>query len=287
MNARLQLDTYRSQGSPPVSREEAESLWESKRIVDATIHPMTGEKIPLPFRMSAFVPMNVLITAGLLMPNPSINSVLFWQFVNQSYNIALNHSNRNASNELSNDVILKTYGAAVTISCGVAVGLGLFVNKSRFIPGSIRPLLARLVPFTAVSTAGIANVFLMRGNEAKEGIALRDEAGRELYGKSPAAGFKALEQTALSRVIIALPILTLPPLIMNAAEKSLLVRYPRLRIPLNLGIITTMLWAALPATLALFPQISSIPAKKLEPRFQGMKDPEGKTIETFYYNRGL
>ena len=31
-------------------------LWEAKYLVDATVHPDTGEPILLPFRMSCFVP---------------------------------------------------------------------------------------------------------------------------------------------------------------------------------------------------------------------------------------
>jgi hypothetical protein len=69
----------------------------------------------------------------MLTPNPSIWSVIFWQWINQSYNIGVNHANRNASNSLSNETIAKTYISAVIISCSVAVGLGKFAqNATRF-----------------------------------------------------------------------------------------------------------------------------------------------------------
>jgi len=42
--------------------------------VNAIIHPTTGEKIFAPFRMSAFVPANVLIAAGLLIPGAGVRS---------------------------------------------------------------------------------------------------------------------------------------------------------------------------------------------------------------------
>lgn len=46
----------------------------------------TGEAVPLPFRLSAFVPTNLLIVGGMLMPNPTLKSVIFWQWANQSLN---------------------------------------------------------------------------------------------------------------------------------------------------------------------------------------------------------
>lgn len=36
------------------------------------MHPDTGEKVPLPFRVSAFAPSNIILTLGLLTPNPSV-----------------------------------------------------------------------------------------------------------------------------------------------------------------------------------------------------------------------
>jgi hypothetical protein len=41
-------------------------------VVDSTIHPDTGEAVFLPFRMSCFVPTNMVLVAGMLLPNPSV-----------------------------------------------------------------------------------------------------------------------------------------------------------------------------------------------------------------------
>lgn len=44
----------------------------SMSVVDSTIHPDTGEPVFLPFRMSCFVPTNMILVAGMLLPNPSV-----------------------------------------------------------------------------------------------------------------------------------------------------------------------------------------------------------------------
>ena len=46
-------------------------LWEAKRVKDAVIHPVTGEEMFLPGRMSAFVPVNTIPTAGMVRPADS------------------------------------------------------------------------------------------------------------------------------------------------------------------------------------------------------------------------
>ena len=57
-------------------------MWEAKRIKDAAIHPVTGEKMFLPGRMSAFVPMNTIPTAGMLLAG-SPAAIVFWQVTGQ------------------------------------------------------------------------------------------------------------------------------------------------------------------------------------------------------------
>eukprot|EP01114_Cavostelium_apophysatum_P014078 TRINITY_DN3556_c0_g1_i1.p1 TRINITY_DN3556_c0_g1~~TRINITY_DN3556_c0_g1_i1.p1 ORF type:complete len:350 (-),score=42.55 TRINITY_DN3556_c0_g1_i1:9-1013(-) len=281
------LDEYKKRGSPPVTEQEAENLWDAKKLRDAIVHPDTGKQIPLPVRFSFFVPSNVLITAGMLLPNPSIASVVFWQWINQSYNIALNHANRNASNEMSTETIAKTYASAVAISCGVAVGLGQAAKRVTGISPAARSILLKSVPFVAVSTAGVANVFMMRWNEAKEGISVRDAEGNDL-GKSKQAGFNALTQVATSRVLTALPVLTFPQIIMSGLERTSFVkRYPVVVTPLNLAVIAGILWTALPVAIAAFPQKVAISPQKLEPQFHNLKDKNGKPIEVVYYNKGL
>jgi hypothetical protein len=56
------------------------------------------------------------------------------------------------------------------------------------------------VPYTAVSSASIANVFLMRGNEIRQGIEVKDKDDN-VVGKSKIAGKQAVTKVAISRAV--------------------------------------------------------------------------------------
>lgn len=55
-----------------------------------------------------------------------------------------------------------------------------------------------------MACAGAANVYLMRFKETRTGIAIKDVEGNEL-GVSKKAGTKAVNLTALTRVILPTP----------------------------------------------------------------------------------
>ena len=48
-----------------------------------------------------------------------------------------------------------------------------------------------------------------------------------------------------------------------------------------------MLSTALPLAIAVFPQVSEIKARSLEPEFHDLRDDNGEIIDTLYYNKGL
>lgn len=66
------------------------TLWEARRIVDAALHPDTGEVIPRPFRMSGYVPYNGPICVAMI-ASTSTAPLLFWSWVNQSQNALVNY----------------------------------------------------------------------------------------------------------------------------------------------------------------------------------------------------
>ncbi|KAK4694300.1 sideroflexin-5, partial [Lecanoromycetidae sp. Uapishka_2] len=238
-------------------------LWQAKKIVDSTLHPGT----------------------------------LLWQITNQSLNVAINSANANKSTPLSTSTMVQSYLLAVSASCSVALGLNATVPRLKRLSPAAKTTLTRLVPFAAVASAGALNVFLMRGEEMRQGIdvfptlseeekAQKEKDGTEAnsLGKSKKAATLAVGETALSRVLNSTPIMVLPPLILvRLQETNWLKARPRMTLPVNLGLILTTSIFALPLALAAFPQRQAVQARSLEERFWDKGGKDGK-IE---FNRGI
>ncbi|KAI9337374.1 Tricarboxylate/iron carrier [Zopfochytrium polystomum] len=265
----------------------ADALWRAKVRVDATIHPDTGEKVLLPFRMASFVPTNALVVAGMLMSRPIAVNIVAWQWVNQTVNVAFNYANANKTTKMDFSETAVAYATAVASSCTIAIGLNEWVKRLKGLSPMSMSILNKCVPFTAVAAAGTLNVFLMRRKEMTDGIAVMDSEGK-IVGKSAVAGYTAISQVAISRVATAFPAVFLPGLVMTQLERTAVMqRNPRLALPANLVTISLSLLGALPCAIALFPQVAAVPATSLEPRFHNLVDSGGAPVKELYFNRGL
>ncbi|MCO5603533.1 hypothetical protein L7F22_057684 [Adiantum nelumboides] len=132
--------------------------------------------------MSAFVPTNLLVLAGMLRPDPTLASVIFWQWINQSLNVAVNYSNANKSVPMDMKEVGQAYGAATASAVGIAVGLTRLVPRMTMLSVGARGVLSRLVPFFSVASAGCVNVSFMRWKEIRDGVSVfrRDLNGEKV-----------------------------------------------------------------------------------------------------------
>jgi hypothetical protein len=222
---------------------------------------------------------------------------LGWQIANQSLNVAINFSNANKTTPLATSTIVKSYFLAVGASCGVALGLNAIVPRLKSLSPNAKMIAGRLVPFAAVASAGVLNVFLMRGEEIRHGIdvypVLTEEEKRQVetgelevtpLGRSKKAATIAVGETAVSRVLNATPIMVLPPLILVKLQKTeWLKQRPRMVMPVNLGLIFATSIFALPLALGAFPQRETVSATRLEPEFHA-RGGKGGMVE---FNRGI
>ncbi|EKX49686.1 hypothetical protein GUITHDRAFT_67701 [Guillardia theta CCMP2712] len=278
--AKAKIERFKAGDAQGLSSDE---LRRAKTIVEAVLHPDTQEPIPAPFRVAAFGPANIPICAGMLMMPQTRFNVVFWQWVNQSYNAGFNYSNRNANSDLSNEKLAAIYLGATTISCGIALGLGEALKKLPLTP-SVSSSLFKLVPYMAVAGSNVFNLVSMRSSELATGIPVKDKDGRVL-GLSKEAGKSAILQGAITRVVIPAPVLLFPPIIMRFIDQAKLP--PRIRPAAELFVIVASVFGALPCAIGLFPQESSVPVSRVEREFQGLKTKDGEEVKQVFFNRGV
>lgn len=257
-----------------------DEIWRAKHVYDSAFHPDTGEKMILIGRMSAQVPMNMTITGCMLAFYKTTPQVVFWQWINQSFNAVVNYTNRSGDSpiplkQLGTSYVLATSGALVT-----ALGLNNLVKTAP-------PLIGRFVPFCAVAAANCVNIPMMRLKELQEGIPVVDKNGNKIASSKTAAKW-AITQVVLSRIGMAMPGMLIPPVIMNHLDKrGILKRFPWINAPLQVGLCGLFLVFATPLCCALFPQQSSISIDSLEPEVREMAEKMKITDKTLYYNKGL
>lgn len=274
------LDDYKDGKLPPGVSDH--QLWKAQKIKQAIIHPDTGEKIFMPFRMSGYVPFGTPIVIGLLLPNQTVVSTIIWQWLNQSHNACVNYANRNATKPTPTSKFLQGYVGAVTSAVSLAVGLNLLIQKANKLSPATRMIIQRFVPFPAVATANICNVGLMRHTELSEGIDVLDDNGN-VVGSSKIAARHAIMETAFTRIILPMPIFVLPPIIMSYLERLQFLRSNRrLMLPIHSAVCLATFALSLPVAISLFPQMSQIEVSLLEPEIAMAT---GCKVVT--YNKGL
>ena len=273
------------QGTKEVTMTEkmAKELREADKICKSILHPDTGKPIPCIFRMSWFVPANLPLVFGLICTRQTWLNIIFWQWINQTYNAGWNFSNRNASAPFTNKDLGIAYGAAVGSSVSVACFARYISNKLFKVTGSLtkQRLVNACVSTAAMSVAGFLNLFFIRQNELTNGIDVQNEKG-ETIGKSKLAAKKAVVSSAATRSILPTPqILIIPGLYAILEGLKMMPKSRFGMIGTDLMICSVTLVIALPLAIAAFTQNMQMPKKDVE------KEIADKTIDSIYFNKGL
>jgi len=257
-----------------------DEIWKAKFLYDSAFHPDTKEKMFILGRMSAQVPCNMTITGMMMTFHKSYPAVVFWQWINQTFNAVVNYTNRSGDSPIPLSKLAQSYVLATGSALTVALSLNASVTK-------LPPIFGKLVPFAAVAGANCINIPFMRMTEVQNGIQVQDADGKAL-ANSTAAAKSALTQVVFSRVMITVPGMAIPPTIMLQLEKTnFMKKYPKLAAPVQILLAGTCLVFATPLCCALFPQQSSMLVRDLEPEARDKILELPNPPERVFFNKGL
>uniref|UniRef100_A0A3Q2G5W1 Sidoreflexin n=1 Tax=Cyprinodon variegatus TaxID=28743 RepID=A0A3Q2G5W1_CYPVA len=276
--AKALVESCRAGSVPPGTTEE--QLHYAKKLYDSAFHPDTGDRMNLIGRMSFQVPGGMAITGFMLQFYRTVPAVVFWQWVNQSFNALVNYTNRNAASPITPKYFIIYLQVGVLFVC-MMVCLHLLLQKAP-------PLVARWVPFAAVAAANCVNIPMMRQQEILNGIAVTDENGNKL-GHSKKAAAKGITQVVVSRITMAAPGMIILPIIMQRLEKyKFMQRITFLHGPIQVMLVGVFLIFMVPAACSLFPQRCSMAVSKLEPELRdSIVSQYGDKVQLVYFNKGL
>ncbi|XP_023940885.1 sideroflexin-1-3 [Bicyclus anynana] len=259
---------------------DVDKLWSAKYLYDSAYHPDTGEKMIAVGRMSAQAPMNTIITGCMITFYKSTSAIAFWQWVNQTFNAVVNYTNRSGDAPMPTSQLLASYCAA----CGGALSTALYLNSK---VKNMNPIFARLVPFAAVCGANFINIPMMRSAELLNGTPVFTADGARV-GESKTAARYGIGLVVISRVLMALPGMTVTPIITNIAiNKGVFCRRPRLVVPFQLLLVGLCVTFATPLCCALFEQRASLAVDSLEDELRTKVKSNYPKVKEVYFNKGL
>ncbi|KAM8970164.1 sideroflexin-2-like [Sarcophilus harrisii] len=276
--AKIMVENSRRGTVPPGT--DREQLLYAKKLYDSAFHPDTGEKMNVIGRMSFQLPGGMALTGCLLHFHRTLPAVVFWQWVNQSFNALVNYTNRNAASPLSGRQMAVAYVTATGAALGTALGLTLGTKGAP-------KLVARWIPFAAVAAANCVNIPMMRQQELLHGLVVTDAASREL-GQSRRAAALGISQVVVSRITMAAPGMILLPILMQRLERLAFMKKIRvLHAPLQVLLAGAFLVVMVPTACALFPQRCEMPVSRLEEELQASLRAQYGDIAFVYFNKGL
>lgn len=279
------LDRWKDGQAPEATDKE---LWRARMAIEQCIHPTTQQVIFPAFRMSNFLPMNYFIVPFMMAPSTvrSVPRTLGIQWFNQSFNSAVNYANRSSDAQPTAE-IAKAYVATVIVACGGS--LCATAALRRVATDSVKGTIIRgTVPFAAVCAAAVVNLAFMRKNEwmtGATGITVKDEDG-VVRGTSTAAGRDSLKKCSCTRVLWNLPSMVLPTFAMMPLVRVspfIAANSAVVEAGLQMGGLTV----GVPPALGTFDLTQTLPAARLEQRFQGLTRMDGSPVVNLTYYKGL
>ncbi|KAB0802686.1 hypothetical protein PPYR_04872 [Photinus pyralis] len=280
--AKTLIENYRT----GAEGDSIEKVIYAKKLYESAFHPDSGELQNVFGRMSFQLPGGMLITGAMLQWYRTVPAVVFWQWVNQSFNALVNFTNRNAQSPISTTQMGVAYVSATLSAMVTAIGCKSMFQKRA------SPILQRYVPFVAVAAANCVNIPLMRQTELIYGIDVEGDDGKKLC-QSKVAAVKGISQVVFSRIVMCAPGMLILPVIMERLEKYRWMQQIKpMHGPIQVVLVGCFLSIMVPTACALFPQRCSLKTttlKYFEPEeYAKLEKMVGNDIPfRVYFNKGL
>merc|ERR1711879_399202 len=245
-------------------------------------------------RMSSQVPMNMTITGAMiaLSHTPALNT--FWQLANQTYNAAVNYTNRSGGDSAGVQNLAIAWGIASTGAIIASTQAQKFINRSAFFQARNPAITRAVAPFLGIAIANMINIPIMRNKEFINGISLVDKNGdtiTETTSMVPAA----ISKVVASRLMIAACCVLVPaqlarvlstaPGLRNAIASK---KYGKLSdVALTIFSVGVCQAISVPTFLAVWPQYVPVDVKDLSSELQKEIHDKRPGCEIVYYNKGL
>ncbi|XP_053889584.1 sideroflexin-4 [Malaclemys terrapin pileata] len=280
--SRLLLQTNAQTLQESLQDKKVKEAW---KLSLSSVHPGTGEIIPLVFRPPAFLPLATPLIFASLLPHRGAKQAIIWQFLFHAYTAGFTVANGNATvkaeeTALPQKQLLMCTGAVSYSACMGA--FPYFVMTQHKLSGPMQTFFKRILPIPLLACLSVFNVMIVRGTEYENGIEVMDKNGK-VIGVSQKAGLKAVQETALSRAALFGTAVIIPEsLLYFLYRTNFLLRNPHALTPLRLIMTVSALGAMLPVSFSVFPQLGEIKRDDLE------KEILSSTEETeLFYNRGV
>ncbi|KAG6461072.1 hypothetical protein O3G_MSEX012403 [Manduca sexta] len=151
----------------------------------------------------------------------------------------------------------------------------------------MKPIYARLVPFAAVCGANFINIPMMRSNELINGTPVFTPDGQRV-GESKTAARSGIALVCISRVLMAVPGMTITPVITNyATRRGMFCKYPMAVVPFQLFLVGLCVTFATPLCCALFSQQAQISIDRLEADLKEEVKKKYPKVTELTFNKGL
>ncbi|XP_053731291.1 sideroflexin-4 [Synchiropus splendidus] len=248
----------------------------------SSVHAASGTVLPLAFRPPALLPLCTPVVMASFLPHTTVRTALLCQFPVQFYMAGFTQANRSSLEEkMPPSQTLLMAGTVTYATCAGALPQ-IIINRLGISAAGAQSFLRNVCPIPISAALAAFSVYVIRNQETEDGIQVFDGSGN-LVGVSPAAGRKAVKETALSRAVMFGTTAAVPQLLVSLLKRTRrFQKSPRLLGPLRTMGTMLVFQLMIPVSLSLFPQLGTIKTESLEQELSA-SSPDSQ----LYYHRGL